>query len=431
MFEQFDLDSELLGAVHKIGYKKPTSIQQLVIPEAMQGKDILASAPTGTGKTAAFLLPCLQHLLDYPRKNPGFPRVLILTPTRELALQIGEDCVALANLTNISSGVITGGVNYGSHSDILHNNTDILVATPGRLLEYIESEQFEARDVEILILDEADRMLDLGFTQTIHRIIGEARWRKQTMLFSATLESVGVDKFAKEILIDPVFVESAPSRQEKAKIHQWMHIADHKEHKLQLLTHILKSPEATRVVVFANKRETVQFLSGRLYANELPCVWLEGNMPQDKRNTAIERLKQGTVNILVATDVAARGLDISEISHVINFDMPRKVDIYIHRIGRTGRAGCKGTAISLVEAHDMPVIGKIERYSEERLQRRVIDELRPKHKEAIIGARKPKVKRSAAQKKAKDKKVAKRLEKKSQNLKEVIPKIKTIKKDLT
>lgn len=412
MFDQFDLDSELLGAISKIGYKKPTSIQQLVLPEAMAGKDILASAPTGTGKTAAFLLPIAQHLLDYPRTKPGFPRVLILTPTRELAIQIGDDCQQITSLTKIKTGVITGGVNYGSHSDILTTNTDILVATPGRLLEYIETEQFDAREIEILVLDEADRMLDLGFSEAINRIAAEARWRKQTMLFSATLVSPGVSKFAKEVLTEPVFLESTPSRQEKAKIHQWIHLADNKEHKVAMLFHLLKQEDVTRAVVFANKRETVQYLSGKLYAEELPCAWLEGKMLQDKRNQAVERLKTSHVAILVATDVAARGLDIDDISHVINFDMPRTPDTYIHRIGRTGRAGNKGTAISLVEAHDMGVISKIERFTDERLQRRVISELRPQNKESRVAIKKPKIKRTTAQKKAKAKKQANKTKKK-------------------
>jgi ATP-dependent RNA helicase SrmB len=413
MFEQFDLDQELIGGINKAGFKKPTSIQQLVLPKAMEGKDVLASAPTGTGKTAAFILPVAQHLLDYPRTKPGFPRVLILSPTRELALQTSEQCELLTSHTNIKTGLITGGVNYGSHKDILTSTTDILIATPGRLLEYIENEQFDAREIEILILDEADRMLDMGFAETINRIVAEARWRKQTMLFSATLEGSGVIKFAKEILNEPVYLESNPSRKEKAKIHQWMHLADNADHKLQLLVNLLKQEEVERTVVFANKRETVQYLSGKLYAEEVPCAWLEGKMPQDKRINAVARLKNADVNVMVATDVAARGLDIDDITHVINFDMPRKADIYLHRIGRTGRAGNKGTAISLVEAHDMAVIAKIERYMGERLARRVIEELRPKNKEAKVPTKKAKVKKTAAQKKAKAKKVAGRKSKKA------------------
>jgi ATP-dependent RNA helicase SrmB len=256
-------------------------------------------------------------------------------------------------------------------------------------------------------------MLDMGFSEAINRIVGEARWRKQTMLFSATLEGAGVIRFAKEVLTEPEFLESSPSRKEKAKIHQWLHITDNAQHKLNLLVNILKQEGVERTVVFANKRETVQYLSGKLYSEELPCVWLEGKMPQDKRNKSISRFKSGEIKILVATDVAARGLDIDDITHVINFDMPRKVDIYIHRIGRTGRAGLKGTAISLAEAHDMSVIAKIERYQDERLQRRVIDELRPKHKEARVANKKAKVKLTTSQKKAKAKKQAKKKIKKA------------------
>ena len=408
MFEQFDLDSALLGGVENAGFKKPTSIQELVLPVAMTGKDVLASAPTGTGKTAAFILPAAQHLLDYPRKNPGFPRVLILSPTRELAIQTHEQCEKLTALTKIKSAVITGGVNYGSHKEVLTGNTDILVATPGRLMEYIETEQFDSREIEILILDEADRMLTMGFAETISRIVAEARWRKQTMLFSATLEGSAVVRFSRELLNEPVFLEANPSRKEKAKIHQWMHLADDKEHKYALLLNLLQQEEVERALVFANKRETVQYLSGKLYADNMPCVWLEGKMQQDKRNTSVERLRNGTVSVLVATDIAERGLDIDDITHVINFDLPRTADIYLHRIGRTGRAGNKGTAISLVEAHDMTVIGKIERYIKERLPRRVIETLRPKYKEARVAMKKAKVKRTVAQKKAKAKKQAKR-----------------------
>ncbi|WP_371373072.1 ATP-dependent RNA helicase SrmB [Thalassotalea aquiviva] len=392
MFNQFDLDDELVAGTQKAGFKKPTSIQQLVLPEAMAGKDVLASAPTGTGKTASFILPCAQHLLDYPRTKPGFPRVLILAPTRELATQIFEQAQLLTELTKIKIGLITGGVNYGSHKEILTQTTDMLIATPGRLLEYIENEQFDARDIEILVLDEADRMLDMGFSDNINRIAGEARWRKQTLLFSATLAGAGIIRFSKDILNDPVFLESDPSRKEKAKTHQWIHLADDRQHKLALLVNILKQEQVKRAIVFANKRETVQSLAGLLQSQDLPNAWLEGEMPQDKRNKAVERVKDGAVNILVATDVAARGLDIDDVTHVINFDMPRKADIYVHRIGRTGRAGKKGTAISLVEAHDMASVAKIERYIDERLSRRVIDELRPQNKEARVPVKKNKTK---------------------------------------
>ncbi|MEW6998448.1 ATP-dependent RNA helicase SrmB [Colwelliaceae bacterium BS250] len=423
MFTQFDLDDELVAGTVKAGFKKPTSIQSLVIPQAMAGKDVLASAPTGTGKTAAFVLPCAQHLLDYPRTKPGFPRVLILAPTRELATQIFEQTELLTEFTAIKTGLITGGVNYGSHKEILTQTTDILIATPGRLLDYIETEQFDSREIEILVLDEADRMLDMGFSETINRVVAEARWRKQTLLLSATLAGAGIIRFSKEILNDPVFLESDPSRKEKAKTHQWMHIADNIDHKVQLLINILKQEDVKRAIVFANKRETVQSLAGLLQSEDLRNTWLEGEMPQDKRNKAVARVKDGVVNILVATDVAARGLDIDDVTHVINFDMPRKADIYVHRIGRTGRAGKKGTAISLVEAHEMLSLAKIERYIDERLQRRVLDDLRPHNKESRVPVKrnKTKVKKNdgitkrarVAKKAAKAKKSRKKLAKKN------------------
>ncbi|TRX54554.1 ATP-dependent RNA helicase SrmB [Thalassomonas sp. M1454] len=423
MFTQFDLDDELVAGTAKAGFKKPTSIQNLVIPEAMAGKDVLASAPTGTGKTAAFILPCAQHLLDYPRTEPGFPRVLILAPTRELATQIYQQAQLLTEYTDIKIGLITGGVNYGSHKEILTETTDMLIATPGRLMDYIETEQFDARDIELLVLDEADRMLDMGFSEIISRIVGEARWRKQTLLFSATLAGAGIIRFSKDILNEPVFLESDPSRKEKAKTHQWLHLADNLDHKVKLLVDILKQEDVKRAVVFANKRETVQSLAGLLQSEDLRNAWLEGEMPQDKRNKAVDRVKNGNVNILVATDVAARGLDIDDITHVINFDMPHKADIYVHRIGRTGRAGKKGTAISLVEAHEMLFLAKIERYIDEKLARRVIEGLRPQHKEARVPVKrnKTKVKKNAgltkrarvAKKAAKAKKARKKQAKKS------------------
>ncbi|MDG2391881.1 MAG: DEAD/DEAH box helicase, partial [Thalassotalea sp.] len=246
MFTQFDLDDELVAGTAKAGFKKPTSIQSLVIPEAMAGKDVLASAPTGTGKTAAFILPCAQHLLDYPRTQPGFPRVLILAPTRELATQIYQQAQLLTEYTGIKIGLITGGVNYGSHKEILTETTDMLIATPGRLMDYIETEQFDAREIEILVLDEADRMLDMGFSEIISRIVGEARWRKQTLLFSATLAGAGIIRFSKDILNEPVFLESDPSRKEKAKTHQWLHLADSLDHKVKLLIEVLKQEDVKR-----------------------------------------------------------------------------------------------------------------------------------------------------------------------------------------
>jgi ATP-dependent RNA helicase SrmB len=404
-FEELELDEALCHAVADMGFETPTSIQELVIPHALDGRDILASAPTGTGKTAAFLLPACQFLLDYPRKQPGATRILILTPTRELALQVYEQAVAMTKHTQIVCGVITGGINYGTDKETLSKNLDILVATPGRLLEHIEKETADCRDIECLILDEADRMLDMGFSTVVNQIATEARWRKQNLLFSATLEGAGVRNFAHEILNNPEVIEANPSRKEKNKIHQWYHLADDMNHKQALLINILQQEATTTTVVFVKTRDRLQMLKDFLASKDIPVCWLQGEMPQDKRIAALARFKSGEVPILLATDVAARGIDVPNVSHVINFDMPRKADVYVHRIGRTGRAGAKGTAISLVEAHDFEMVAKVARYMGEPLKARVIDELRPKNKTPKIGPKKKKVKaKDKAKSKAKPKK---------------------------
>jgi ATP-dependent RNA helicase SrmB len=396
MFSQLDLDPSLCHALEDMDYSQPTSIQELVIPPAMEGKDILASAPTGTGKTAAFLLPVCQYMLDFPFRASdtlGTCRVLILTPTRELANQVYEQALLITKFTDLVCGVITGGINYGTDTDTLAKKLDILVATPGRLYEHIENEKFKCEYVESLILDEADRMLDMGFSTVVNQIALEASERKQSMLFSATLEGAGIARFARDILKDPVSLEANPSRKEQGEIHQWMYNADDNKHKLALLIHILKNQVET-AIVFVKTRERLASLIGQLNSAGITCCWLQGEMPQDKRMEAMARFKNGDVKVLVATDVAARGIDVADVSHVINYDMPRTADIYLHRIGRTGRAGKKGTAISLVEAHDIGMVPKVERYTEQKIARRVIEELRPKNKEpkAPVKKKKPKIK---------------------------------------
>jgi ATP-dependent RNA helicase SrmB len=404
MFEELDLDTKLCRAVAEMGYDKPTSIQELVIPAAMDGRDILASAPTGTGKTAAFLLPACQFLLDFPRRDPGACRILILTPTRELAIQVYEQALEISRYIDIECGLITGGINYGTDRETLNKNLDILVATPGRLLEHIETESLDCRDIESLILDEADRMLDMGFSSVVNQIAEEAKWRKQNMLFSATLEGPGIEKFANTLLNEPVRLDAVSSRKEQGKILQWLHLADDASHKYKLLKHILLH-QVTTAVVFIKTRDRLNQLKQRLDSDDIKVIYLQGEMPQDKRNDAMAKFKSGEVNILLATDVAARGIDVDDISHVINYDLPRTADIYVHRIGRTGRAGKKGTAISIAEAHDMRIIQKIERYIEQGLKRRVIEELRPKNREARapVKKKKPKLKTAKAKKRLKKK----------------------------
>ena len=390
-FEQLELDDDLCRALADMGLSRPTTIQSMVVPVAMEGKDILASAPTGTGKTLGFLLPACQFLLDFPRKQPGATRILVLTPTRELALQVYEQAVAVTRHTDLICGVITGGINYGTDRETLSQNLDILVATPGRLFEHIEQESADCRDIECLILDEADRMLDMGFSGIVNQIAAEARWRKQNMLFSATLEGAGVRHFANDLLNEPAIIEADPPRREKAKIHQWYHLADNLEHKLALLEKILKE-QITSAVVFVKTRERLQWLRENLQRLGVNVCYLQGEMPQDKRNAALASFKSGKLNILLATDVAARGIDVPNVSHVINFDMPRKADVYVHRIGRTGRAGAKGTAISLIEAHDFEMVGKVSRYMDEPFKARFVEGLRPKHKAPENKAKKKKSK---------------------------------------
>ncbi|WP_075181542.1 ATP-dependent RNA helicase SrmB [Pantoea sp. 1.19] len=376
-FSELELDESLLNALQDKGFSRPTAIQAAAIPPALEGRDVLGSAPTGTGKTAAYLLPALQHLIDFPRKKSGPPRILILTPTRELAMQVADQARELAKHTHLDVATITGGVAYMNHAEVFSDNQDIVVATTGRLLQYIKEENFDCRAVETLILDEADRMLDMGFAQDIETIAAETRWRKQTLLYSATLEGEAIKNFAERLLNDPIEIEADPSRRERKKILQWYYRADDVKHKTALLVHLLKQPEVTRAVVFVRKRERVHELCGWLREAGISNSYLEGEMVQAKRNEALKRLVDGRCNVLVATDVAARGIDIDDVSHVFNFDMPRTADTYLHRIGRTGRAGKKGIAISLVEAHDHLLLEKVGRYVNEPLKVRTVDELRP------------------------------------------------------
>lgn len=396
-FADLDLDPTLLKSIEGMGYERPTQIQTQAIPQALEGKDILASAPTGTGKTAAFAIPALQYLLDFPRKKSGPARILILTPTRELAMQVAEHTKQLAEHTNLKVFTITGGVQYQEHADILATSQDIVVATPGRLQEYIQSERFDCRAIEWLILDEADRMLDMGFAPAVNRLSTECRWRKQTLLFSATLEGRGVEGFTADLLRDPAKVEAEPPRRERKKISQWYHRADSMPHKLDMLKHILTN-QAERSIIFLKTRERLAELRGELEQAQIPCSWIQGEMPQDRRNNAITRFRDGTVNVLLATDVAARGIDLPDVSHVINYDMPRSADVYLHRIGRTARAGKKGNAISLVEAHDQAMLERVARYIKEEIKERFIKELRPQHKKAVVKKKKKDANKKTAKK---------------------------------
>lgn len=414
-FAELELSHQLLQALDDLNFERPTAIQADVIPHGMDGRDILASAPTGTGKTAAFVLPLLQHLLDFPRQRPGPARALILTPTRELAIQVADQARALAKYTDLKIITITGGISYQDHADVLGKTQDIVVATPGRLMEYIEGERFDCRAIESLVLDEADRMLDMGFSATVERLSTECRWRKQSMLFSATLEGKGIAGFKETLLTDPVEVEADPSRRERKKITQWYYRCDDMAHKNKLLKSIL-TEQTERAIVFIKTRERLAGVREELTKSKINCAWLQGEMPQAKRTSAIERFCNGEVNVLLATDVAARGIDVPDISHVINFDLPYQADVYLHRIGRTARAGKKGNAISLIEAHDQKMLERVTRYMDDEIKERTIDGLKPTHKKPAFKHKKKKLTKKEVKGKAKKamKKAAKKSIKKAE-----------------
>ena len=395
-WEELELDDRLIGVLKAADLNKPAKVQQLSIPQALDGRDLLVSAPTGTGKTLAFLLPALQHLLDFPRKQPGPARILVLAPTRELAEQIHQQASLFSEATGLSSVVVTGGINYGSQLSLLEKSHDIVVATPGRLMDLLEAEQYNLESVEWLVIDEADRMLDMGFAATVKEMALQARHRQQSLLFSATLGSSGVIKFSKELLEEPEYIDVQPPKRERGKIVQWVHLADTDEHKRKLLVSALKDFDG-RQFVFVRTRERVEIVANFLrseFTDTRKIVTLRGDMPQNERQQIINTLKENQNITLVATDVAARGLDIDDIALVVNYDLPKQADVYVHRIGRTARGGQKGTAISLVEAHDALLLGKIERYLDAQLDRRVIEGLRPQYKF-------PSTKRSKPKKKAK------------------------------
>lgn len=396
-WEELELDDELIDVLRAAELNKPAKVQQAVIPAALEGHDLLVNSPTGTGKTLAFLLPALQHLLDFPRRHPGSARVLILAPTRELAQQIAEQADAFGETTELKTVLITGGVNYGSQHKALQASHDILVATPGRLLDLIGADQYELEKVEWLIIDEADRMLDMGFSSAVKQLVNEARNLQQTLLFSATLDSTGVQRFSGDIQKEPQSITIEPPKRERGKILQRWYQADTAEHKFKLLERILGQHPGRRVI-FVRTRERVEELSSKLQAAGVKTMTLRGDMPQADRQKIIARMEKFSDSTLIATDVAARGIDIEDIELVVNYDMPKQADIYLHRIGRTGRAGKNGQAVALVEAHDAELLARIERYQKTKIERRVIDDLRPQYKFPTPGKSK---KKKAKKKKSK------------------------------
>ncbi|NIR85571.1 MAG: DEAD/DEAH box helicase [Gammaproteobacteria bacterium] len=391
-FESLHLNPDLLRAVRACGFSEPTDIQRQAVPVALAGRDLMASAQTGTGKTAAFILPVLQRLATPSAVRGVGPRALVLTPTRELAAQVEENIRLLGRFSRIVSGSVVGGMPYPPQIRMLAKPMDLLVATPGRLMDHMERGRVKLSRVEVLILDEADRMLDMGFIDAVRKIAAATPAQRQTLLFSATLEG-RVLEVARGLLRDPVRIQLAASTRRHESIVQQAHHADDIRHKHRLLAHVLGDGAMEQAVVFTATKRGAETLAGHLRGRGHECAPLHGDMNQSQRRRTVERMRRGNVRVLVATDVAARGLDIRTISHVVNFDLPRTAEDYIHRIGRTGRAGASGKAISLVGPDDWPNLVGIERLLGAKLQREVIAGLEPCTPEPRGGVARPNGKR--------------------------------------
>ncbi len=367
-FEQFNLDARLLGGIRKAGYETPTPIQEAAIPAALRGRDLIGTAQTGTGKTAAFVLPILNKLLDEPR---GTPRVLIVTPTRELAEQINDVIRDLAAGTRLRSATIYGGVGMGPQVKALRDGVEILVACPGRLLDLYQQRLVKLQQIEVLVLDEGDRMFDMGFLPDIKRIIQAVPAQRQTMLFSATFP-LEVEQLARQTLKNPQHIAVGLSRPVHTVAHALYPVPAHL--KTPLLLKLLDQTEADSVLIFTRTKHRAQKLAHQIERAGHKVTSLHGDRSQGQRQAAMKGFRTGRHQIMVATDIAARGLDVETISHVINFDMPDTADAYIHRIGRTGRAERTGDAFTLVTPEDNDMIRTLERIMGQPLVRKTFDD---------------------------------------------------------
>lgn len=355
-FSELGLMEALLKALADQEYETPTPIQTAAIPPGLLGRDIMGTAQTGTGKTASFALPILQRLAAGKR---GRIRALVVAPTRELAVQIRDNFQQYGKYLKLETGMVIGGVGMRPQDDMLRRGVDILVATPGRLLDHLEKRTADLRDVETVVLDEADRMLDMGFIRDIRRIFRYLPAQHQTMLFSATLPAE-IQKLAQDILHDPIKVETSRRSSTPTSVQQIVHPCT-TEQKRPVLLALLDSPGVNQVIVFARTKWGANKLSLHLERHGHSVAAIHGNKSQAQRQSALERFRDGRVRVLVATDIAARGLDVEGVSHVINFEIPNVPEDYVHRIGRTGRASAVGTAISLMCDEERPYIRNIER----------------------------------------------------------------------
>jgi superfamily II DNA/RNA helicase len=368
-FAELNLNPALVQALAAAGYTEPTPVQAQSIPVALTGFDLMVSAPTGTGKTAAFVLPALQRLALAPVKNGRGPRVLVLTPTRELATQVTAAVDKYCKfMRHMRTGTVLGGMPYPKQRRLLEQSLDVLVATPGRLIDFIDQGKVDFSRLELLILDEADRMLDMGFIEPVKRIAAKTPATRQTMLFSATLDG-NIAKLGRELLRDPKLIEVAGKQEKHENIEQRLHVVDDGSHKHRLLDHLLREAGQSQAIVFTATKHGADRLADKLFHGGHEAAALHGNMNQSQRNRTLARLRSGAVRVLVATDVAARGIDVASITHVINYDLPKVAEDYVHRIGRTGRAGASGTAISFASSEDVRQLKQIERYIGQQIER--------------------------------------------------------------
>jgi len=359
-FHNLGLTSDLLRAVAEQGYSTPTPIQQQAIPGILQGQDILASAQTGTGKTASFTLPLLQRLSSTkPNHRHRAPRALILTPTRELAAQVGDSVKTYGKYLPLRSAVIYGGVGIVPQIQALRQGVDILVATPGRLLDHLRQKTLDLSHVEILVLDECDRMLDMGFIHDIRKILAVLPPSRQTLMFSATF-SKAIQQLANTLLQSPTLIEVAPRNTAAEQVTQVIHPVN-RDRKQELLAYMISFHNWQQVLVFTRTKHGANRLAEQLTKDGLKTTAIHGNKTQAARTRALNDFKQGKVRVLVATDVASRGIDIDHLPYVVNFDLPNVPEDYVHRIGRTGRAGKEGRAVSLVCHDEYPLLKGIER----------------------------------------------------------------------
>jgi superfamily II DNA/RNA helicase len=389
-FATLGLAPELLRALSRAGYTEPTGVQLRAIPAALAGSDLMVSSQTGSGKTAAFVLPALQRVLDARRDParrrakgaPAGPRVLVLAPTRELAQQVARAATVYGGeVQGLRVHSVVGGVPYHAQLKALRSPIDLLVATPGRLLDLMGSGAAVLSQVELLVLDEADRMLDMGFIDDIRLIADALPATRQTMMFSATFAG-HVGSLAQQLTRDPQRVAVDSHTDTHAQIEQRLYWADSHQHKQKLLEHLLAEPSLDQAVVFTSTQRDADELAWHLNEMGHPVAALHGAMPQGRRNRVLTDLRRRHLRVLVATDVAARGIDVPTITHVINFGLPMKAEDYVHRIGRTGRAGRQGLAVTLAERRDTPMIRRIERYTTQPIATAVVPGLEPREKAA-------------------------------------------------